>query len=112
MTKQADVERVVSATEEVFGSVDVLVNNSGRRGGAERDALREVRVGSRRQRVGIFLMAQAVGRYMIERGSGGTIINVAPIAALVGVVPDYMQTFGYNSSKGTVVSMIRDLATS
>ena len=49
---------------------------------------------------------------MIERGSGGTIINVAPIAALVGVVPDYMQTFGYNSSKSAVISMIRDLATS
>jgi NAD(P)-dependent dehydrogenase (short-subunit alcohol dehydrogenase family) len=61
---------------------------------------------------GIFLMAQAVGRRMIERGSGGTIINVASITALVGIVPDYMQTFGYNSSKGAVISMIQDLATS
>jgi NAD(P)-dependent dehydrogenase (short-subunit alcohol dehydrogenase family) len=49
---------------------------------------------------------------MIERGSGGTIINVASIAALVGGNPDYMQTVGYNASKGAVISMTRDLATS
>ncbi len=29
VTEQEDVERVVSATEEAFGSLDVLVNNSG-----------------------------------------------------------------------------------
>jgi NAD(P)-dependent dehydrogenase (short-subunit alcohol dehydrogenase family) len=57
-------------------------------------------------------MSQAVGRRMIERRSGGTIINVASIAALVGGNPDYMQTVGYNSSKGAVISMTRDLATS
>jgi NAD(P)-dependent dehydrogenase (short-subunit alcohol dehydrogenase family) len=49
---------------------------------------------------------------MIERRSGSTIINVASIAALVGGNPDYMQTVGYNSSKGAVISMTRDLATS
>jgi NAD(P)-dependent dehydrogenase (short-subunit alcohol dehydrogenase family) len=61
---------------------------------------------------GPFLMSQAVGRRMIERASGGAIINVASIAALVGGNPDYMQTVGYNSSKGAVISMTRDLATS
>ncbi len=61
---------------------------------------------------GTFLMSQAVGRRMIERNSGGTIVNVASIAALVGGNPDYMQTVGYNSSKGAVISMTRDLATS
>ena len=40
------------------------------------------------------------------------IINVASIVALVGGNPDYMQTVGYNSSKGAVISMTRDLATS
>ena len=49
---------------------------------------------------------------MIEAASGGTIVNVASVAALVGGNPDYMQTVGYNSSKGAVVSMTRDLATS
>src|ERR687894_234195 len=61
---------------------------------------------------GTFLMSQAAGRRMIERGSGGTIINISSVAGLVGGHPDYMQTVGYNSSKGAIISMTRDLATS
>jgi NAD(P)-dependent dehydrogenase (short-subunit alcohol dehydrogenase family) len=114
VTVQEDVERVVSATAEAFGSLDVLVNNSGATWGATPAQMpldkfdRVLAVNVR----GTFLMSQAVGRRMIERGSGGTIINVASIAALVGGNPDYMQTVGYNSSKGAVISMTRDLATS
>jgi len=114
VTVQEDVERVVSATEEAFGSLDVLVNNSGATWGAPPTEMplekfdRVLAVNVR----GTFLMSQAVGRRMIERNSGGTIVNVASIAALVGGNPDYMQTVGYNSSKGAVISMTRDLATS
>ena len=114
VTVQEDVERIVSATEEAFGSLDVLVNNSGATWGAPPTEMplerfdRVIAVNVR----GTFLMSQAVGRRMIERESGGTIVNVASIAALVGGNPDYMQTVGYNSSKGAVISMTRDLATS
>ena len=114
VTDREDVERVVAAAQETFGSLDILVNNSGATWGApptemppeQFDRVLAVNVG------GTFLMSQAVGRRMIERGSGGTIINVASIAALVGGNPDYMQTVGYNASKGAVISMTRDLATS
>ena len=61
---------------------------------------------------GTFLMSQAVGRRMIERGSGGTIVNISSIAGILGGDPDYMQTVGYNTSKGAIISMTRDLATS
>jgi NAD(P)-dependent dehydrogenase (short-subunit alcohol dehydrogenase family) len=114
VTEPEDVGRVVSATEETFGSLDVLVNNSGATWGAPPAEMplekfdRVLAVNVR----GTFLMSQAVGRRMIERESGGTIVNVASIAALVGGNPDYMQTVGYNSSKGAVISMTRDLATS
>jgi NAD(P)-dependent dehydrogenase (short-subunit alcohol dehydrogenase family) len=114
VTEQQSVEKVVSATEEGFGSIDILVNNSGATWGAPPAEMpldkfeRVLAVNVR----GTFLMSQAVGRRMIERRSGGTIINVASIAALVGGNPDYMQTVGYNSSKGAVISMTRDLATS
>jgi NAD(P)-dependent dehydrogenase (short-subunit alcohol dehydrogenase family) len=114
VTAQEDVERVVSTTEETFGSLDVLVNNSGATWGAPPTEMppekfdRVIAVNVR----GTFLMSQAAGRRIIERGSGGTVINVASIAALVGGNPDYMQTVGYNSSKGAVISMTRDLATS
>jgi gluconate 5-dehydrogenase len=114
VTKQEDVENVVSATEETFGSIDVVVNNSGATWGAPPTEMpvehfdRVLAVNVR----GTFLMSRAAARRMIERESGGTIINVASIAALVGGHPDYMQTVGYNSSKGAVISMTRDLATS
>jgi NAD(P)-dependent dehydrogenase (short-subunit alcohol dehydrogenase family) len=61
---------------------------------------------------GTFLMSQAAGRRMIETGAGGAIINISSVAGLVGGHPDYMQTVGYSSSKGAIISMTRDLATS
>ena len=114
VTEGESVERVVAEAERAFGSVDVLVNNSGATWGAPPTEMppekfdRVIAVNVR----GTFLMSQAAGRRMIERGSGGTIVNVASIAGLVGGNPDYMQTVGYNSSKGAVISMTRDLATS
>jgi NAD(P)-dependent dehydrogenase (short-subunit alcohol dehydrogenase family) len=114
VTKQEDVEGVVSEAEETFGSVDVVVNNSGATWGAPPTEMppekfdKVIAVNVR----GTFLMSQAAGRRMIERGFGGTIVNIASIAGLLGGHPDYMQTVGYNSSKGAVISMTRDLATS
>lgn len=113
VTEPEDVEKVVSSAEETFGSVDVLVNNSGATWGAPTEEMplekfdHVMKVNVR----GTFLMSQAVGRRMIECGSGGAIINIASIAGLVGGKHEYMQTIGYNSSKGAVVSMTRDLAT-
>lgn len=114
VTEPEDVERIVSETEEAFGSVDVLVNNSGATWGAPAAEMplerfdQVLRVNVR----GTFLMSQAVGRRMIERGTQGTIINISSVAGLVGGDPEYMQTIGYNSSKGAIISMTRDLATS
>jgi NAD(P)-dependent dehydrogenase (short-subunit alcohol dehydrogenase family) len=114
VTDPDDVENVVSETEERFGTIDVLVNNSGATWGAPALEMplerfdQVMRVNVR----GTFLMSQAVGRRMIEHGEGGKIVNIASIAGLVGGRPDYMQTIGYNSSKGAVISMTRDLATS
>jgi NAD(P)-dependent dehydrogenase (short-subunit alcohol dehydrogenase family) len=60
---------------------------------------------------GTFMMSQAVGKTMIARGKGGTIINIASIAGLLGGNPAYIQTVGYNTSKAAVINMTRDLAT-
>lgn len=114
VTEPEEVEKVVQAAVEEFGSVEVLVNNSGATWGAPAVEMplekfdQVLRVNVR----GTFLMSQAVGRHMIERGSGGSIINISSVAGLVGGDPKYMQTIGYNSSKGAVISMTRDLATS
>lgn len=113
VTDPDDVEKVVSEAEERFGAVDVLVNNSGATWGAPAAEMpvekfdQVLRVNVR----GTFLMAQAAGRRMIEHGTAGTIINISSIAGILGGDPDYMQTIGYNTSKGAVISMTRDLAT-
>ena len=114
VTDEESVEGVVSAAAESFGSVDVVVNNSGATWGAPPEEMplerfdQVMRVNVR----GTFLMSQAAGRRMIETGAGGAIINISSVAGLVGSHPDYMQTVGYNSSKGAIISMTRDLATS
>ena len=114
VTDPDEVEGVVAAAGETFGSVDIVVNNSGATWGAPPEEMpldrfdQVIRVNVR----GTFLMSQAAGRRMIERGAGGTIINISSVAGLVGGDPNYMQTVGYNSSTGAIISMTRDLATS
>ena len=114
VTDPDEVEKVVSAAIENFGSMDVVVNNSGATWGALPEEMpldrfdQVMRVNVR----GTFLMSQAAGRRMIEGGTGGTIINISSVAGIVGGHPDFMQTVGYNSSKGAIISMTRDLATS
>jgi gluconate 5-dehydrogenase len=114
VTDPDEVEKVVSAAIENFGSMNVVVNNSGATWGALPEEMpldrfdQVMRVNVR----GTFLMSQAAGRRMIEGGTGGTIINISSVAGIVGGHPDFMQTVGYNSSKGAIISMTRDLATS
>ncbi len=113
VTDPEDVEKVVRKAEEAFGAIGVLVNNSGATWGAPAVEMplekfdQVVQVNVR----GTFLMSQTVGRRMIEAGTGGAIINISSIAGLLGGHPDYMQTVGYNTSKGAIISMTRDLAT-
>jgi gluconate 5-dehydrogenase len=114
VTDPEQVSAVVEETINAFGAVDILVNNSGATWGAPTlemplEAFEKVLGVNVR---GTFLMSQAVLGEMVERGEGGRIINIASVAGLVGGHPDYMQTVGYNSSKGAVISMTRDLATS
>jgi gluconate 5-dehydrogenase len=46
---------------------------------------------------------------MIEQKSG-KIINIASVAGLGGTDPRVMDTIGYNTSKGAVITMTKDLA--
>ena len=114
ITRPADVQLVVEAAQETFGSIDILVNNSGATWGAppEEMPLDKFEWVMQVNVTGTFLMSQAVGKTMIIRGKGGTIINIASVAGLGGGHPPYIQTVGYNTSKAAVLNMTRDLATS
>ncbi|HZS93643.1 MAG TPA: glucose 1-dehydrogenase [Chloroflexota bacterium] len=113
VTSEEDVHRVVDEVRRRFGRLDILVNNSG----AGWTAPPEEMPRERFERVlevnvtGSFLMAQAAAPLIMESG-GGRIINLASIAALVGGRPGYFQAAGYAASKGALIAMTRDLATS
>lgn len=106
-----DVERVVDAARREFGKLDILVNNSGATWGAPAldmplaawQKVIDVNV------TGTFLMSQAVGRHMVAEGRG-KIINIASTAGLGGVDPRLMDAVGYNTSKGAIIAMTKDLA--
>lgn len=111
VTKPEDIANVVSKTLESFGQIDILVNNSGASWGTPAvempyeawQKVFDVNVN------GTFLMSQAVGKIMLEQ-KRGKIINIASIAGLGGTLPDFMDTIGYNASKGAVITLTKDLA--
>ncbi|MED2973787.1 SDR family oxidoreductase [Fictibacillus sp. B-59209] len=106
-----DVQSVIDRTLQEFDSIDILVNNSGATWGAPAAEMPyeawkkviDVNV------TGTFLMSQAAGKVMIEQKSG-KIINIASVAGLGGTDPRYMDTIGYNTSKGAVITFTKDLA--
>ncbi|MFD9624554.1 SDR family oxidoreductase [Peribacillus muralis] len=111
ITNPSDVQEVVNETVREFGSIDILVNNSGASWGAPAidmpleawHKVMNVNV------TGTFIMSQTVGRVMIEQGYG-KIINIASVAGLGGTDPRVLDTVGYNTSKGAVITLTKDLA--
>jgi NAD(P)-dependent dehydrogenase (short-subunit alcohol dehydrogenase family) len=102
-----DISGLVEATLENFGRIDTLVSVAGvnTRMKAEEYSVDEYdRIMDINLR-GSFILAQSVGKHMIERGSG-CIINVDSLntyAPLTGVTP-------YAMSKAGVLMMTRSLA--
>jgi NAD(P)-dependent dehydrogenase (short-subunit alcohol dehydrogenase family) len=109
VTKIADVKSAVLACAEELGLIDILVNNAGtlKRAPAEEmtdeawDLIINVNL------KGPFLFCREVGKDMIRRGKGGRIINIASIAALVGLETGNVN---YSASKGGIIAMTRCLA--
>ncbi|HNU06364.1 MAG TPA: glucose 1-dehydrogenase [Pyrinomonadaceae bacterium] len=109
---EEDVERVVTATVEAFGAVDVLINNAGISWGAmpEQMTLGQWQKVIDVNLTGCFLMARAAGRHMLTQEKG-SIINIASIAGLTSSAngPYYA---GYVASKAGLIGLTRELAAS
>lgn len=111
VSKQEDIERVVAETLRQFGSIDILVNNSGTSWMAPAldhpadkwDKVMNVNVR------GSFLFSQAAAKVMISQG-GGKIINIASVTGMGGTQPELMDTIAYSTSKGAVMTFTKDLA--
>lgn len=103
------VQLAFSKSVEALGQLDILVANAGI--GAQSPA---VKLPSEEwHRVldinlnGVWLCNQAMGQHLIGRGSGGSIINTASVAGLVGLREGIAH---YSASKGGVVALTRHLA--
>lgn len=108
VSAEADVTRLVDGAIAALGGIDVLVNNAGT---AWREPFLEItpahwdRIVSVNLR-GMFLVAQAVARHLVARGSGGVILNMSSTNGLGGEA-DYAH---YNASKGGVLLLTRTMA--
>ena len=101
-------KNLVEQTLERFGRIDILINNAGtiRRAPAvdysDEDwaTVIEVNLSS------VFRLSKLAGRQMIERGSGGKIVNIASLLSFQGgiTVP------AYAASKGGVAQLTKALA--
>jgi NAD(P)-dependent dehydrogenase (short-subunit alcohol dehydrogenase family) len=113
MTVEADADRVVSRTVEVWGRLDVLVNAIG--GGAgtalhpaeaypEPEWDRIVDLNLRTQ----FLVSKAAARAMIEGGRGGRILSISSVRGQLGIDSGFS---AYVAAKGAMNALTRQHAT-
>jgi NAD(P)-dependent dehydrogenase (short-subunit alcohol dehydrogenase family) len=104
------VDGAVAAVLKDFGKIDILVNNAGimRRADfvdlSEKDFDDVIRTNLK----SVFLCGQAVARHMIERGEGGSIVNMSSTSVIMT-----MPTISpYAASKGGVSSLTRSMSLS
>ncbi len=110
VANDADCRKLAAVADEKWGRIDALVNNAGTtkfcahgdlEGLSKQDFLDIYSVNT----VGAFQMTRAVHGAM-KRGGRGSIVNVASIAAVMGVG----SSIAYAASKGAMVTMTLSLA--
>lgn len=108
LSVRAELDSVPSTVYKNEGRIDILVNNAGITAGepseshSEEDWDRVLLINLKVP----FLLSQAVARLMIEKGGGGSIINITSLGAEQGLanVP------GYTASKGGLKQLTKTLA--
>jgi NAD(P)-dependent dehydrogenase (short-subunit alcohol dehydrogenase family) len=107
VSAEADVAALAELVQERFGRVDALVNNAGVSllTPAEETSAEQWRRVLEVNLTGPFLLSRALGRLMLDAGSG-SIVNIASIAGLHGIA----DRAAYNASKHGLIGLTRTLA--
>jgi len=103
----AAAEKMVAATVETFGRLDILINNAGivLPGRCENTSIEDFdRIMAVNVR-GVFLVSKSAVEQMQKQG-GGVIVHNASIAAVKGL----KDRFAYSASKGAVWAMTKAMA--
>jgi NAD(P)-dependent dehydrogenase (short-subunit alcohol dehydrogenase family) len=102
------LERLLSDVVARSGHVDIVINGAGINSATPFFEITEEEY----QRIidtnvkSVFLGCQVFGRYLIERGQGGSIINLGSMSALVPL----SRVFTYSASKAAVHNLSKNLA--
>ena len=110
VSDESSVEAMFARVDSEFGRVDILVNDAFTpvtRVPPESFPLDAWEHSVRVNLTGYFLCARAAGRRMIERGKGGSIVNISSIAGSTGMGRG---NFVYSVSKHGVIGLTRELA--
>jgi NAD(P)-dependent dehydrogenase (short-subunit alcohol dehydrogenase family) len=107
-TSKAELESLRDTVLKRSGRIDIVVNGAGINSATpffditEEEFDRIVRVNFK----GVFLGCQVFGKYLVERGEGGSIIN---LGSMSGVAP-ISRVFTYSATKGAVHNLSINLA--
>jgi NAD(P)-dependent dehydrogenase (short-subunit alcohol dehydrogenase family) len=107
-SSKAELEGLRDAVLQKSGRIDIVINGAGINSATpffeitEEEFDRIVRINFK----GVFLGCQVFGKYLVERGAGGSIIN---LGSMSGVVP-LSRVFTYSATKGAVHNLSLNLA--
>lgn len=110
VTKEKEVDAALETVLKRFGSLDIVFNNAGI---CMHQTTLEATVEEFREVIdvnltGIFIVARAAGKIMIERKIKGSIINMASMSGSIVNIPQWQCS--YNASKAGVIHLTRSLA--
>jgi NAD(P)-dependent dehydrogenase (short-subunit alcohol dehydrogenase family) len=105
---KAQLQQLLDTVLKRSGKVDIVINGAGVNsatpfleiGEDEFDRIMDINL------KGVFLGCQIFGKYLVERGEGGSIIN---LGSMSGVVP-LSRVFTYSASKAAVHNLSKNLA--
>ncbi len=110
VTDEAGVDAAVEEVIKRSGSVDIVFNNAG--ACIHKDTLSATLAEWNEiinvNLTGVYIVARAAGKVMIEKGIHGSIINMASMSGSIVNVPQWQVS--YNASKAGVIHLTRSLA--